>query len=581
MLESVQGVETHVLDHHGLVAAKCQDLRLAQRIDARLASGEKRIVSFGKACVAMVLNGLGFTNRSLYLTPQFFASKPVDVLLGDGIQAQHLNDDALGDALDAIANYGPSKLFAEVAFEIVMEHDLLDGLAHVDTTTFSVHGDYANQGTPLAETTSPVAPSSTATLPQGLEPVAPKAEPALIEVTHGYSKDHRPDLKQVVLSLAVTGGSGVPLWMTPCDGNASDKVVLAQTIERVEAFRREIDCTHALRWVADSALYTADNLVKMKDLVWVSRVPESIQKAKSLVCTPAQDIAWKEQEDGYRIAAFEAAYAGIAQRWLLVFSEQAYKREKKTLDKRLATQEEALHKSLRQSGNEVFACEADAQKAFHKRQKAHPLFNLTAQITRVEKYAQAGRPKAGQEKACIGYQVQVGVARNAAAIAQLLETKGRFILATNDLDESNYPDARILADYKAQQTVEYGFRFLKNPEFLADTLFLKSPKRIAALMMIMTLCLMVYNISQHQMRQQLKDAGETLPNQLGKSTDRPTLRWIFQIMEGIASVRIFDHDRTLVHEVVSNLNDLRLKIIRLFGKTACLIYRVAGASGGM
>ena len=118
---------------------------------------------------------------------------------------------------------------------------------------------------------------------------------------------------------------------------------------------------------------------------------------------------------------------------------------------------------------EVFACEADAQKAFNKRQKAHPLFNLTAQITRVEKYARAGRPKAGQEKACIGYQVRVDVARNAAAIARLLETKGRFILATNDVDKNNYPDARILADYKAQQTVEYGFRFLKNPEFLADT----------------------------------------------------------------------------------------------------------------
>ncbi len=100
----------HVLDHHGLVASQCPDLQLAQRIDKRLSRHPGRIVSYDTACVAMILNGLGFTNRRLYLTPQFFESKPVEVLLGPGIEARHLNDDALGDALDAIAQYGPSKL---------------------------------------------------------------------------------------------------------------------------------------------------------------------------------------------------------------------------------------------------------------------------------------------------------------------------------------------------------------------------------------------------------------------------------------------------------------------------------------
>jgi transposase len=55
----------------------------------------------------MILNGLGFTGRRLYLTPQFFEGKPLERLLGEGILAKHLNDDALGDALDAIAAYGP------------------------------------------------------------------------------------------------------------------------------------------------------------------------------------------------------------------------------------------------------------------------------------------------------------------------------------------------------------------------------------------------------------------------------------------------------------------------------------------
>ncbi len=559
MAQGNTAITSDVLDHHGLVAAKCHDLQLAHRIDKRLGSQTRRIISYGTSCVAMILNGLGFTNRRLYLTPQFFENKPLETLLGPGIEAKHLNDDALGDALDAIAGYGPSQLFAEVAFEIALEHNLLDELMHVDTTSFSVHGDYAGSSK------------------QGEE----AGEPVEITVTHGYSKDHRPDLKQIVLSLAVAGGSGIPLWMMPCNGNASDKTVLPETIERINAFRKEIDCTHTLRWIADSALYTAENLKKMEHTLWVSRVPETIQEAKQLVSKPAQEIAWSQQEDGYRHASFDINYAGIEQRWLLVFSEQAYKREAQTLQKRIARQEEALQKQMKAFSAEPFACEADAHKAFRRHQKAHPLFMLTPSVVPVEKHGKAGRPRKGEVKQCVGYQIQVQIQRNDEAIQGQLETKGRFILATNDGDKQAYPDQRILADYKAQQTVENGFRFLKNPDFLADTIFLKSPQRIAALMMVMTLCLMVYNLTQFQVRAQLKQCQETLPNQLGKPTSTPTLRWIFQMMEGIAIVRVFDHERSLIHEAVSNLNHLRIKIIQLFGGTACKIYQIPEKNSGM
>ena len=80
----MEGVETQVLDHHGLIVATCEDLRLAERIDRRLAGCGERIVSFGKACVAMVLNGLGFTNRPLYLTPRIFRRQSGGNVAGAG-----------------------------------------------------------------------------------------------------------------------------------------------------------------------------------------------------------------------------------------------------------------------------------------------------------------------------------------------------------------------------------------------------------------------------------------------------------------------------------------------------------------
>ena len=127
------------LDHHGLVASVCQDLGIASKINALLRpKHELRVVSAGTSVVAMILNGLGFTNRRLYLTSQFFENKPVARLLGEPIEASSLTDHTLGQTLDEIAAYGNSQLFAEVAFDVALEQDLLGKRNHLDTTTLSL-----------------------------------------------------------------------------------------------------------------------------------------------------------------------------------------------------------------------------------------------------------------------------------------------------------------------------------------------------------------------------------------------------------------------------------------------------------
>jgi len=146
-------------------------------------------------------------------------------------------------------------------------------------------------------------------------------------------------------------------------------------------------------------------------------------------------------------------------------------------------------------------------------------------------------------------------------------------LATNDLDEGNYSDQQMLEEFKAQQNVEGGFRFLKDPWFMLDSVFLKLPHRVEALMMVMTLCLLVYNVAQYKLRSALERQNETVPNQLGKEIKTPTMRWIFQIMEGIGIVRFYEGKvKKLVKEVIANLSDLRKKIISLLGKVTGEMY---------
>ncbi|HNA62236.1 MAG TPA: hypothetical protein PKW79_04090 [Rhabdochlamydiaceae bacterium] len=104
---------------------------------------------------------------------------------------------------------------------------------------------------------------------------------------------------------------------------------------RWKIFARSIDTTGKFKWIADAALYTKERLLKSNDYVWVTRVPENITEAKELIEQLDAKIAWKEGEGGYKTAEYKSYYGGIEQRWLLVFSEQAYGREKKTLEKKL------------------------------------------------------------------------------------------------------------------------------------------------------------------------------------------------------------------------------------------------------
>ena len=106
---------------------------------------------------------------------------------------------------------------------------------------------------------------------------------------------------------------------------------------------------------------------------------------------------------------------------------------------------------------------------------------------------------------------------------------GRFILATNLInDDEKLKPSEIITTYKNQQSCERGFRFLKDPLFFADSFFVENPERIETMLFLMSLCLLVYNLGQRELRNSLKRIKIGIKNQLGKLTLSPTLRWVFQ-----------------------------------------------------
>ena len=122
----------------------------------------------------------------------------------------------------------------------------------------------------------------------------------------------------------------------------------------------------------------------------------------------------------------------------------------------------------------------------------------------------------------------------------------------------------MLWAYKGQGVgPERGFRFLKDPWFVADRLFLKKPERIMALLMVMGWALPVYALAEHRLRSVLRKRGESIPNQFGKPTQRPTMRRIFQMFEGIDVLLLPTLDG--VQQQVLNLKAVHCRILRLLG----------------
>ena len=130
------------LNHLGVVGGVIKDLSLIELIDARIPPSDREEITTGQAIAAMILNGLGFSNRPISLTPQFFENKPVELLFGTGVMADHFNRFKLGRSLDKVFAYGCDLLFSEIALSVCGQEGIACQFNCLDTTSFSLYGDY-------------------------------------------------------------------------------------------------------------------------------------------------------------------------------------------------------------------------------------------------------------------------------------------------------------------------------------------------------------------------------------------------------------------------------------------------------
>lgn len=534
--------EVERLDHLGIIAGVIKDLKLVEFIDERIPRDSREEISCGEAVAGMILNGLGFSDRPLTLTPQFFENKALSRLFRPGVNAESFNRFKLGRVLDDCHEYGCDLLFAESSAKICKAEGVDTTFNSLDTTAFALTGDYDMD-----------------------------SDEHTIEITHGYSKDHRPDLKQAVLEIMCSHDGGIPVISKAWNGNASDTKIFR---ERAQALADSFKAAEGPRYlIADSKLYDAKTIEEgLGSIPFITRIPGTLKLENTTIHSALQKPLkeWTLLDEKHRFQTFDIVHNDLQQRWIVVHSKERQGKAEKSVIAMCEKEREKIEKDLKKLHAEEFSCACDAKKAlkrYFNKSKFHDV--VESEIEECKKFESKGRPKPESPHKLV-YRIKGIVQERQSAKQAAIEQSSCFVVGTT-IAKNEVNDADIVSAYKNQNnTVEKGFRFLKDPLMFTSSLFVKKPERIMGLLMVMTLALLIYAIAQRKLHKVLEELHETLPNQIRKETSKPTLRWIFQLLDGIELVKMYIEKAT--HIVVSGLTILRRRILSYFGNTVMKIY---------
>jgi transposase len=529
--------QIHPVAHLPLVLGILRRLEVATLIDGLIPPHPAHGLSCGRGVEALVLAILD-GHHALYKVGKRLEERGMLTLLQPGLTRAALNDYRLGHILDALFAANLNQVFSVVALKALEVYAIPTPWLHQDTTTIALYGAYADE-------------------PQQLGAPRP---------AYGHSKDGRDDLKQVLLSLGVSGDGGIPLRVGLRDGNRSDSVETPVAIE--ECLALGLEGVRGI--VADSKAYSRRTLGLCLEhgIGLVTLVPRTCAVRQELEAWGRQHPALpllvekpgrtKDEEPrrwhGHSVlrrVEVEYSEGRVAQeevRFVVVHSSQLAQQHAQTYAGAQEKEAEAVADHVRQVQAQWFACRPDAEAAIAEYEgrgsgrrgrrprpwRYHTLRYGIVAASRRTRRTRRGRPaKTDPPPIESGYRLVVEV----DALTNAEEDNGWTVLATTVCAE-RCTDVEILQAYQEQNTtVEPGFRWIKNPAAIAPV-WLEKPERIAALAMLTVLGLLVYSVIQRQVRLYLLTHAQQLPGNKGL-TAIPTAAVVLALFAQVALVQFW------------------------------------------
>jgi transposase len=492
------------------------------------------------AALEILVKNVLLTRSALYRVGEWAASFDPRLACGGTF-----NDDILARALDKLYACDRASLQTRCTLAAIKRFDIDTSTIHNDSTSVSFDGAYANQ------------------------------DSKAVRLKRGHSKDHRPDLKQLVYGLSVAADEAIPVHFKVYDGNVTDDTTHQETWLTLRGLLGKSD----FLYVADCKLCTEENMktIDRGQGRFITTVPKSRKETETFAeAVLKSEVRWqplwrkRSRNEGDGGDTFELAEGmwqlreGYALHWYR--SSEKMRRDAEDRDERINETLEKLAALLepgRRGPKTEKALLRRAQQVIKKHGTAEWIIPTVtaheAESFRKLTPGRAGRDstyrKVVKKRPVLSWRLDEG------AIAKSKATDGVFPLTTN----TKLAPLDVLKHYKYQPRLEKRFAFLKSVTSIAPV-FLKKNQRVEALMLVYFVAMLIAALAERSIRRAMADKGikviHTLPEE--RPTPTPTWEQITRLFAEHARYDLMDTKRT-VRAFHDKLSSSQQQVLSLLG----------------
>jgi len=479
-------IVNHFLDRMGLPAL----------LERYLPSDDPRLLLPPASAVRLVVVNLLLGRSPLYALGEWALRFDPALLAMSTEDVAALNDDRAGRALERLFDADRTSMLTELMLKVISEFAVNTSELHNDSTSISVHGVYPNaDGAPRGGKDTPV-------------------------ITWGHSKDHRPDLKQLVWILTVAADGSVPIAYRLADGNTNDDPTHVPTWDGLVTLLGRTE----FLYVADSKLCTRDAMshIHGRGGRFVTVLPRTRSEdgwfrkwaqTHTPTWTEASRVPGKRLDDPDRVySTFTSPLpSSEGHRIIWVLSSAKTAIDATARQGRLEAGDAALDalvirlagpKTRLKTRVAVEQAAADALKAAGATRWINP--TITETLEEDFRQERRGRPGAGTRyRKTTRTRFHLSWETNTQTIDHDAVTDGMFPLISND---RQLDDTEVLKAYRYQPNLERRHHLLKSTQ-QADPLLLHNPARIEALFCCHYLALLTGALIEREIRTAMANAG--------------------------------------------------------------------------
>ena len=568
---TIEEVITKKIGSTPILADYIEKMGIVAIIDNMVETPQSRKITHGEM-VAGLMVYLLCGGRALYHMEQWAQETAILSYIFPRYQASDWTDDRIADTLEALYKTGLEKIQGSVSPHIILHFNVTLEQIHYDTTSVSMWGTYDSSA----------------------------GQPAIL-ITFGYSKDHRPDLKQIVMGMAVSGDGGVPIISGTHDGNTSDCVLPLSYWERL----RQVAGKSPFCFIGDCKIASMDTLKKIcnEDGQFLAPMPMTEAEQKKLfdklqngelildvvdvegeerlrpiyerrTDRPGNRRSEKEPKEQNHYRACEESFdiqdnQGRTHhlRKLVIHSNQLACQKAETRERHLQKAQRQLEELRKKLNKRKLKTEGAIESKVWSilrscKVKGLMKFDIQACSHLLRKKVGRGRPGPNSQyviQTKITYDLKV--CRDQEAIRKKSMLDGLFLMVSN-LDPQTWTTSGLLSLYKRQYKVEHAFRILKTP-LAVSPMLLEKPDSICSMMSILTFTLQLYTLIQRQAALHLSQRGYPLgglmPNKI--QTWRPQTDRILAAFDNINIVKIRQMGKTFLQ--ITSLSSLQLEILKI------------------